>query len=139
MILFCSRKVFVVFISSTSKLMTGWFTSFPNSMFTEQNDDNTFTSYGNSTLSLGPPLSQASHRNLMPAQQMANGEAGYLHTPSTQQLYQNWQCASETSNRMTVLYQESLQENTELRSKIRDLEAQLATQQFHRNLYASGM
>lgn len=114
-------------------------TSFPNSTFAELND-NSLTNYG-----LVPPLSQASHRHLMPAQQMGNGEAGYhytsstQHTPSAQQLYQNWQCASETSNRITMLYQDSLQENTELRSKIRDLEAKLATQHFHSNLYASEM
>ena len=87
----------------------------------------------------------------MPGQQMADGEAGYhytpptqytppaQHAPSTQQLYQNWQCASETSNRITMLYQNSLQENTELQSKVRDLEAQLATQHFQSNLYVSEM
>jgi hypothetical protein len=119
--------------------MTGSFTSFPDSTFTEGNVSNSLTDYGNSNLSFGPPLGQASHRHLMPAQQTANGEAGYLHTPSTQQLYHNWQCASETSNRITMLYQQSLQENTELRSKVKDLEAQLATQRSHSNLYASEM
>jgi hypothetical protein len=120
-----------------SKSMTGIFTGFSNSTFAEGNN-NSVTDYGNSNMSLGPPLSQASHRHLMPAQQTANGEASYLHTPSTQQLYHNWQCASETSNRITILYQQSLQENTELRSKVKELETQLATQPFS-NLYASEM
>ena len=122
--------------------MTGPFPSFPNSTF--ELNDNSLTDYNNSLVHV-PPLSQASHRHFMPAQQMADGEAGYhhtpsaQHTPSTQQLYQNWQCASETSNRITLLYQDSLQENTELRSKVRDLEAKLATQHFYGNLYASEM
>ena len=118
--------------------MTGSFPNFPNSTFGEL-DNGSLTGYDS-------PLSQASHRHLMPAHQMANGEAaGYhytppaQHAPSTQQLYQNWQCASETSNRITMLYQNSLQENTELRSKVRDLEAQLATQHFQSNLYVPEM
>lgn len=127
--------------------MTGSFPDFPNSMFGEP-DNGSLTSYDN----IVSPLSQANHRHLMPASQMANGEAaGYhytpptqhtppvQHTPSTQQLFQNWQCASETSNRITMLYQNSLQENTELRSKVRDLEAQLAKQHFQSNLYVSEM
>jgi hypothetical protein len=37
---------------------------------------------------------------------------------------------------MTILYQQALQENTELRTKVRDLEAQLATQHlFKGNMY----
>ncbi len=101
--------------------MSAPFSSFSNSTFAEVNDGSSLTNYGNPNMLLGAP--QVNH--FMPAQQ--SGESGYLHVPSVQQLYQNWQHASETSNRITILYQQTIQENTELRSKVRDLEAQLNT------------
>src|SRR6266581_2333020 len=85
-------------------------------------DNNPLMNYGNSNMLLGASPSQA---NFMLTQQ-SRKPPGYMHTPSTQQLYHNWQCANKTSNRITTLYQQTLQENTELQSKVRDLEAQLA-------------
>ena len=107
--------------------------SFSNSTFAEGIDNDSLTNYGNSTSLYGdttlsdlvhgpsPSLTPSRQLNhLMPAQQ-----TGFLHTPSAQQLFHNWQCASETSNRVMMLYQQALQENTELRSKVRNLETQL--------------
>jgi len=113
--------------------MSAPFASFTDSTFTDGHDNNPLMNYGNSNMLLG---ASSSHANFMPTQQ--SGEPpGYLHTPSTQQLYHNWQCANETSNRITTLYQQTLQENTELRSKVKDLEAQLARQQPNNNRYDS--
>jgi len=102
-------------------LMSIPFVNFPSSSFTEGTNDSLLPHYGTS-LSLGTPLSLS---QLMPAQH--HRESVYSHTPSTQQLYHNWQCVSEMSNRITILYQQALQENTELRTKVWDLEAQLTT------------
>lgn len=102
------------------------FVNFPSSSFTEGSTNDSLTTHHGLNLSLGVPSSQLNQLPQMPAQQ--HGESVYPHVPSTQQLFHNWQCASETSNRMTILYQQALQENTELRTKVRDLEAQLTTQ-----------
>lgn len=122
------------FLYFHSTLMSIPFVSFPSSSFTEQSTNNSLTTHHGLNLSLGAPLSQQNHLAPMPAQQ--HGESAFSHVPSTQQLFHNWQCASETSNRMTILYQQALEENTELRTKVRDLEAQLATQHlFKGNMY----
>jgi len=125
----------VALFSCTRTLMSIPFVSFPSSSFTEGSTGTThdsLTTHHGLNLSLGA-LSQTNHLTQMPAQQ--HGES-VSHVPSTQQLFHNWQCASETSNRMTVLYQQALQENMELQTKVWDLEAQLATQHlFKGNMY----